>query len=250
MEREQNVVAGFLLLQFVMGLGFVVHQSPRFPGSFVGGMLGVLAAALMLLPLPYVLVKRVEWLKVRLARQGALPILLRWHVYSTVAGATLGILHSGHRFQSRLGILLTAAMLCAVLSGYIGRHFLRYVSRELKDRQDGLLALRAEYPALTRRMIPNLESVPSLTFVTRLRRQIGNAISGSAHASESESPHHRVARIADAIAELEYAVAADETIRNRLRIWLAVHIGSSFAFYLLLILHIGASIQFGLRWFS
>ena len=37
-ERERIVVSGLVVLMLVTWLGFVFHQSPRFAGSFWGGL--------------------------------------------------------------------------------------------------------------------------------------------------------------------------------------------------------------------
>lgn len=240
MERERSIVTALLLLQLILWLGFLVHRSPRFPGSLWGGVLGVSAALLMLVPLAYTLTKRVGWLKNKVATGLSLSTLLAWHVYASILGAFLAILHTGHRFQSWLGMLLTAAMLLCVFSGYVGRHFLRYVSQELKERQDTLIGLRGAYDALA--------LAPSL--VASLPSGLVTALSGPLKTGATTDPHLEAIKITDAIADMEYAISADELIKRRLRVWLGVHIGTSVAFYLLLGLHITAGIQYGLRWFA
>ena len=62
-ERERIVVIGLIVLMLILWLGFLVHRSPRFPGSAWGGTLGVAGALLMLWPLGYSVVKRVPALK-------------------------------------------------------------------------------------------------------------------------------------------------------------------------------------------
>ena len=120
MDRERTAVTGFLILLLALWLSFALHQSPRFPGSALGGVLGVSAALLMLVPLAYALVKRMTWLKASVATRIPLSKILAWHVYASIVAAFLAILHSGHRFQSWLGILLISTMLLSIISGYIG----------------------------------------------------------------------------------------------------------------------------------
>ena len=62
-EREQSIVTGLVVLLMVLTLGFYVHRDARFPGSLAGGVLGLSATALMLIPLVYLFVKRIPWLK-------------------------------------------------------------------------------------------------------------------------------------------------------------------------------------------
>jgi hypothetical protein len=250
MDREWSAVTGFLLLLFGLWLSFALHQSPRFPGSGWGGVLGVSAALLMLVPLAYTLVKRIAWVKERVVDWLPLSRLLGWHVYASIAGAFPAILHSGHRFQSWLGILLISAMLLSIVSGYIGRHFLRYLSQELKERQASLVALRASYDELLAhvRELPTA-SLP-ITFVSSLRFRFAALLSGVPVDAGAADLGRRAISLTRAIADTEYSVRADEVIKRRLRRWLILHIATSIGFYLLLALHIVAGIQYGLRWFS
>lgn len=211
--REHLLVGAAVSLVFLLWIGYAVHRSPRFPGSLEGAIFGILAALLMLAPLGYTLVRHFPRMVPAPARARWLPRLLEWHVYATLAGTALAILHSGHRFESALGIALMSAMLVAVASGFLGRHFLRFVSDEMRLQQTMLDRLRAEFDGL---------------------------VSTGVAAPE----------LGAAIADVEYAIAAEQAIKRQLSIWLAVHIVSSSAFYALLILHIAASLQFGLRWLS
>lgn len=250
MNRERTAVTGFLVLLLALWLSFALHQSPRFPGSAWGGFMGVSAALLMLVPLAYTLVKRMSWLKASVVARLPLSKILAWHVYASIAAAFLAILHSGHRFQSWLGILLISTMLLSILSGYIGRHFLRYLSQELKERQASLVALRAHYDELLEHIRALPQGAPAMTLGTSLRRRLGAAIAGSPVDDPSTDLRRRAVSLTSAIADMEYAVRADESIKHRLKLWLGLHIATSIAFYLLLVLHIAAGIQYGLRWFS
>ena len=78
----------------------------------------------------------------------------------------LAILHTGHRFQSTLGVALTGVMLLSVFSGYVGRHFLLHVSSELRGAAVlfiglavyhlGYLAFTARGRQTLRAMLPRL----------------------------------------------------------------------------------------------
>lgn len=249
MERERRFVTAFLVLQLVLWLGFFIHRSPRFPGSLSGGVLGVVAAVLMLVPLAYPLVKRITWLKQNISTRWPLPRVLAWHVYASVLGALFGILHTGHRFESWLGILLTGTMLLSVFTGYVGRHFLRYVALDLKERQANLTSLQVAYAAIAQQGSGQQVKTMPTTLVSKLRLQLAALLAGPARTSELVDPHIQSLQLTDAIADLEYAISADELIKLRLRRWLIVHIAMSIAFYVLLVLHVVAGIQYGLRWF-
>lgn len=211
--REHLLVGAAVSLVFLLWIGYGVHRSPRFPGSVEGAILGILAALLMLVPLVYTLIRRLPGVLAPTARARWLPRLLEWHVYATLAGTALAILHSGHRFESSLGVALMTVMLVATASGFLGRHFLRFVSEEMRLQQTMLDRLRAEFDGL---------------------------VSTGVAAPE----------LGAAISDVEYAIVAEQAIRRQLSIWLAAHIVSSSAFYVFLVLHIAASLQFGLRWLS
>lgn len=230
MDRERSLVAALILLQFALGWGFLTHTSPRFAGSAWGGALGILAALLMLVPLVYTLTKRVEWIKNRFTERTSMSALLSWHVYAGILGSIFAILHTGHRFDSWLGIVLIASMLLSVLSGYIGRHFLRYVSKDIQERKQSLITLQAAYA--------NIDGIAA------------PSTSASTATATGVLDYVNVGEIAEAMAEAEYSIRANELLKRKLNVWLAVHILTSVAFYVLLVLHIVASVQFGIRWLA
>lgn len=43
-ERDRIVATGLVVLMLLLWLGFLLHRSPRFPGSLWGGVLGVSGA--------------------------------------------------------------------------------------------------------------------------------------------------------------------------------------------------------------
>ena len=61
--------------------------------------------------------------------------------------------------------------------------------------------------------------------------------------------HARAVRLAESIADLEYAVRAHQMFKKAFSRWLKLHIFLSLLLYVLIGLHIWASIHFGLRWF-
>ena len=251
MRRERAVVTGLVVLLLLLWLGFAVHRSPRFPGSLPGTVLAISGAALMVLPsLAYVGVKRIAVLKRRIAVQMPLRRLLEWHVYGGIGGSVLAILHTGHRFESTLGIALTAVMLLTIFSGYIGRHFLGQVSLELREKQALLGQLVAAYNGIARTLAeqpPRVAPVAaSLGRWSRLRRRFSVGF-GDAD-QDAMTLGYRAIQLAGSIADLEYAIKTHESLKRRFAAWLTVHIVASVAFYGLLALHIWAFVYFGLRW--
>ena len=85
-------MGSLFLLQLVLWLGFLVHRSPRFPGSVAGGILAVSGALLMVVPpILYSAAKRTEFFKRIITRRISLGTLLSWHVYTSVAGSILAV---------------------------------------------------------------------------------------------------------------------------------------------------------------
>ena len=66
----------------------------------------------------------------------------------------------------------------------------------------------------------------------------------------SGGPADDVIRTAEGVADLEYAVRTHELFKRWFGRSLTLHIATSCAFYVLLLLHIWSGIHFGLRWFS
>lgn len=253
MKKERTILIGLLVLQLILWLGFVVHRSPRFPGSLTGGVLAVLGALLMIVPpLIYSATKRIEFFKQLITKRISLGTLLTWHVYTSIVGSILAILHTGHRFESNLGIWLTTMMLLTVLSGFVGRYFLSFASTELREKQEQLNLLATQYNQLIGEMAqqPNTDITyaASHNFVRRaLNSFVGTEVS---LVDANTPPPLRALRLAESIADLEYAIKTHQLAKQRTARWLIAHIITSCAFYLLLVFHVWSSIYLGLRWFK
>ncbi|MES2331095.1 MAG: hypothetical protein V4539_15940 [Bacteroidota bacterium] len=251
MKQERTIIGSMLILQLILWLGFLVHRSPRFAGSLTGGILAITAALLMIVPpLFYSATKRIPFLKEKITKRISLGTILNWHVYTSIAGAILAILHTGHRFESNLGIWLTAMMMLTVLSGFTGRYFLSYSSKEIKEKQTDLNLLATQYNILIGQIAqqPKTEAiyVVSNNFISRAF----NSFLGT-QKTETDSRSLlsvRAMRLAESIADLEYAIKTHELLKRRTARWLKIHIITSSAFYILLILHIWSGIYFGLRY--
>lgn len=227
-ERERVVVTGVISLLLLAWLGFLVHRSPRFPGSGLGAAFGIAGAALMLVPLAYPIVKRIPALNARVTQHVSMKSLLLVHVYAGILGPVLAIIHTGHKFDSLLGISLTAVMLLVVVNGFSVRYLLTYVGQEITDKLMLLQTARGDLDhawGVLERSTPASNTLP-----------------------KSAGPKGEVTRIAESVADLEYAIRTHELFKRWFRRSLTLHIVLSVAFYLLLALHIGAGIYFGLRW--
>ncbi|TAJ30030.1 MAG: iron reductase [Nitrospirae bacterium] len=230
-DKERLTVGALVTLLLFLAPGYLLHVSPRFAGSIGGGMLGIAGAILLVLLLVYPLVKHVNWLNVRVTRRLPLRSLLAFHVYAGVVGPVLGILHSGHNYQSPLGIALVLAMLIVVLSGFVGRYYLAYVAIGLRQQEGTLATLREAYNRIAD-TLAGREAIPS-------------DLAGKVAGARGSIP---ILPLVDTIAELEYAIGAREKVRQVLGRWMVVHVTASIVMYFLLALHIWSGLYYGLRW--
>ena len=219
-EREGIILSGTVCVLLLAWLGFLLHRSPRFPGSGVGTAFGIAGAVLMLVPLAYPIVKRIPFLHARITKHVSMQSLLTIHVYTGILGPLLALIHTGYKFDSLLGITLTAVMLLVVVSGFAVRVLLKYVNTEIKDK---------------------------LILLQTARGDLDHAW-GVLENSPTGGPAREVTRTAEGVADLEYAVRTHELFKRWFGWSLSLHIVLSAILYLLLALHIGSGIYFGLRW--
>jgi hypothetical protein len=221
-ETEKLTVGALVSVLALIVPGFLLHVAPRFPGSQAGGLIGITGAVLLIALLAYTAVKRSVWIKRQVAKRVPLRAILSFHVYAGVIGALLGIVHSGHKFDSPLGVGLVSTMLVVVLSGFIGRYYLLQVSADLREQQSGLALLRTRYDA------------------------IAAALAGGPAGAVGMS----IDPLLGAIADLEHAITARGAMKRALSRWSVLHIGAAIVMYSLLALHIWNGVYYGLRWLA
>jgi hypothetical protein len=250
-EREPLVFGGLVALLLVLWLGFLVHRDPRFAGSAWGGVLGVTGALLMVVSLAYVVVKRVPPLKRWVTARVSMRTLLSWHMYTGLLGTLMGVLHSGHKFESPLGIALTAVSLLVVLSGYVGRHLMKQVALEIYEKKELLTRLEAAYRQTAGEVGARPEQAAFLGSLAGFwSRLFAGLVLPATPAAGALAAPVRALRLADAIADVEYAIKTHETFKWWFAAWLRVHIVTGVVLYGLLALHIWAGVRYGLRWFA
>lgn len=243
-ERERVVITGVLGVLLLAWIGFLVHRSPRFPGSGVGAVFGIAGAVLMLVPLAYPIVKRIPFINTRMTPHVSMHSLLALHVYAGILGPLLAIIHTGHKFDSWLGITLTAVMLLVVVSGFTVRYLLTYVAHEITDKLALLQTARGDLDSAW----GVLENSPADMSALRNVPVLMAGLASLGFEPPSDRPAAEVIRIADSVADLEYAVRMHEFFKRWFARSLKLHIVLSVILYLLLALHIGSGIYFGLRW--
>ena len=250
-EREPLVATAFVMLILVAWGGGVFHVSPRFAGSPLGGALGVSGAFLMLGPLVYLVIKRVKPIKAAVTRHVSMRTLLAWHIYAGLLGPLLVLLHTGHKFESVLGISLTALTLIVVFSGFVGRYLLRQIGDDVRRKRGLLSRLYEAYDAASERltMEPERRSLIHPLRSALLRTFLTESTATDAPGAMDVGSPVAVARLVGSIADVESAIKARETLKRWFSRWLRLHIVLATALYLLLALHVWAGIHFGLRWF-
>lgn len=221
-ESERAVVSAIVGLLIVLWLGFVFHRSPDFAGSALGGAFGVGGAVVMLVPLSYSAVKRIRALRRAATARFSMRGFLTVHIYAGLAGPILALVHTGHKFQSPLGIALTGTMLVVVLSGFAGRYLLGLIAEDTRSKQAELATLWAQYDRLTVPAGAEIVAVNAATLATPL---------------------------VESMADLEYAIGTEERARTFFSRWLKWHLAVSALLYALLAFHVWAALEFGLRWF-
>ncbi len=247
-ESERDVVTGLVVLMMVLWGGFLVHRSPQFAGSLSGGILGIVAALLMFIPLVYMIIKRIKPLKKRITATVRMPTLLAWHIYAGVLGPILALLHTGHRFESPLGISLTVLMLITVLSGFIGRYLMGQFSSKIRDKRKMLKSLQTDYNRIADTLCQQAKQ-PLVELAAR--KSLLSPMFLFFADSQNHPDKHRsntLLQIVDAMSDLEYSVKMHEVFKSWFARWLKFHIVISFVLYGLLVFHIGIEIYFGLRW--
>ena len=223
-ETEKHTVGALVSGLALVVPGFLLHVAPRFPGSLTGSLFGIAGAVLLVLLLVYSTVKRSTWVKAWATKHGRIGAILSFHVYAGVIGALLGIIHSGHKFYSPLGIGLVSAMLVVVFSGFAGRYYLVQIGTDLREQQSMLALLRTRYDAIA-----------------------GALIGDAAPPALADVP---LPGLLGAIADLEYAIVAREMLKRTLSRWTVLHVGAAIVMYTLLALHVWNGFYYGLRWLN
>ena len=244
-DREGTVVTLLVLLMLTIWLGFLLHRSPRFAGSLSGGVLGVTGTALMFVPLAaYSVVKRVRVIKRRVTGWMSMRTLLSVHIYTALCGSILVLLHTGHKFDSPLGMALTAMVLLVVLSGFIGRYLMSHINQGLREKQQMLQGLQLGFEQMSQDLAhQNVEHASIRSAADRP----WNWFSGW---TQTEDSVLSVSAVAGAIADLEYSIAVHGWMKNWFQKWLRFHLVISGVLCFLLALHVWSGVYYGLRWFQ
>ena len=101
------------------------------------------------------LCKRSKRLKDRFTKWMKMSTFLKWHIYAGIIGPILALIHTGHRFDSLVGIVLTLLMLLVVLSGFIGRYLLAQISTGMREKKKLSFNLLEQYESYSKQVKPS-----------------------------------------------------------------------------------------------
>lgn len=239
MWQERNINAYLAVFFAVLVMGFLVHQDPAFAGSALGHFLGIIGTVLILMTLIYPFRKRV------LKKKGK-KNPLNSHITYGLVGPSLVIIHSGHKLDSLIGILIFLSLVLVVLSGIVGRFLFKKVNRSLKEqkqdhkllkeriegrKQDLFAACRADYS--------NGEAIGE---------SVGREPSAfSAPPDLVDECSHWLDEVR-AFAEKEYNMRFFDRLKTIFTKWIKAHYAISGFLFALLVVHVITTLYYGLRW--
>lgn len=240
-SQERHTVTGLVVLMLVLWGGFILHKAPSFPGSLTGSIIGIVAALLMFVPLLYLVIKRSKRIKSKFTKWMKMSTFLKIHIYAGIIGPILALVHTGHRFDSLVGVLLTVLMILVVISGFVGRYLLAQVSTEIREKKKLSADLVKKYEIVSSNVKLDLLN-SSQKYLPFFLRRLSLSFAGGT------SDEQMILKIADSISDIEYSIKIHETVKLWFKRWLKLHIAISFVLYGVLVLHIFSEFYFGLRW--
>ncbi|MBR0814783.1 iron reductase [Bradyrhizobium diazoefficiens] len=231
--RERLVADVVLAALLLLVPAFLLHSDSRFAGSLAGFVLGVGAAALIVLLLLYPMAAHSAGLKALVTRCVSMPTLLAFHAYAGIVAAFFALLHTGHKFQSPLGIALVTSMLIVVITGLVGRYYLPQTAMELRQQQSHLATLRLAYE----------HTVATLSSPDQDERD-----GAGKHALALQKVP--LLQLVDGISDLESAIASSEAVKAVFMQWIGLHVLAAIVMYALLAVHVAAEVYYGRRWLA
>ncbi len=236
-DREPKIAAATIFILLLVWIGGGIDPSHDFAGSAAGGVLALTGTFLLLTPLLFLVIKRIDFVKTIVVRHIPMRTILIWHIYAGFVGTILVLLHTGHKFSGVLAASLTTLTLTVVFSGVIGRYLQRQIGDDVRSKRRLLNQLYEEYDSVSARSNMATEYQGQDFIIDRTApNTIGTYLVVN------------IVNLVSSIADVESAITSRETLKQWFTIWYRAHITLSIGMYLLLILHIWSGIHFGLRW--
>jgi hypothetical protein len=243
MRERGGLLATILVVLLLLFWGrFLFHGDPRFPGTLVGSALAIVGSALMIVPLAYSVAKHL--FKVR---GSALRAFLAVHIYAGLVGAILVILHTGHKFDNPVGVLLTTMTLIVVLSGFVGRYLVKACSRALGEKRTERERLELLLET-TQVRLATVVNDPDRAVRGRAPGILAALFPFTARDAAVRQALKEARELAGAGAVLDASIALHERMQSWFRLWIRFHFGLTTVLYLLLVVHVLLVSYYGLRW--
>ncbi|MCF8145924.1 MAG: hypothetical protein K9N21_18610 [Deltaproteobacteria bacterium] len=235
---EKNINALLAIFFIVLVAGLLFHESETFAGSLLGHSIGIVGTTMIFLTLIYPYRKRVRHQR---GRQNPLSK----HIFYGLMGPSLVVIHSAHKLDSLIGLLVFLSMLIVVLSGITGRFFFRRISRTLKDQQRQLAVLKEEFRK-RRKMVAACEAYFGLDHAeeNENRAETENGRYEGAQRDQCEE----LLDIAQSMSELEYTTTIFDSTKSLFSKWMIVHHVLTLFLFSFVFLHILTVLYYGLRW--
>jgi hypothetical protein len=238
MLNEKRITSLLAIFFVALSVGFVVHRSPTFAGSFVGHLIGIAGALLMCCTLIYPFRKRVQ--KKRGKKNPLNP-----HIYYGLIGPCLVVVHSAHKFSSLIGVVCFLSMFLVVISGIVGKFLFRRVNRTLKQQQMDLSLLTERFEKV-RKEANVLKACVRETNTTEPEDE--TVAEGEELEYKWNRKYEELLDVAHSLAETEYVVKAFSGTKLLFRRWLRIHYLLALLLFSMMIVHILASFYYGIRW--
>lgn len=233
MWGERNINAYLAVFFTLLVLGFLFHQDPGFAGSLPGHLLGIIGGILILMTLIYPFRKRI------LKKKGK-QNPLNTHITYGLVGASLAVIHSAHKLESTIGILIFLSLVLVVLSGIIGRYLFRKVNKSVKEQQ-------RDYNLLKSRIDQRKKELHAIWQAEA---------SENSGESDTEDPQpwiedwSRWFEEVRALAEIEYNMRFFDRLKKFFTRWIRVHHVITVVLFAMMIVHVLTTLYYGLRWLS
>jgi hypothetical protein len=195
----------------------------------------------MLVPLAYTVAKRLLGI-----RGSALRTFLTLHIYAGLIGPIFVVLHTGHKFDNPLGIMLTLMTLIVVLSGFVGRYLLQQTTHLLREKRTELAGFQPAFDAVRHEIVQQAEQIG----LRKVRQSVflRAVLPWAMRNHQFRGIGQKGVELAEAMAVIEVSILLHEKMRSGFRLWMRFHLGLTTILYLLLAAHIVIVAYYGLRW--
>lgn len=231
MWGEKNINAYLAVFFTLLILGFLFHQDPGFAGTLPGHILGIIGGMFILMTLIYPFRKRV------LKKKGK-QNPLNSHITYGLVGASLAVIHSAHKLESTIGILIFLSLILVVLSGIVGRYLYRKVNKSVKEQQ-------RDYNLLKSR----IDRQKTELHAAWQEKDSENADKNNTDDSQLWIEHwSRWFEEVRALAEIEHNMRFFDRLKKLFTRWIRVHHVITVVLFAMMIVHIMTTLYYGLRW--